>query len=60
MSNRSSIPSLSKLLAEVYSLMGIKKLNTAAYHPQTDGLVEQFNWTLLDMLSKTVKSGGQD
>jgi len=40
--------------------MGIKKLNTTAYHPQTDRLVEQFNWTLLDMLSKTVKSGGQD
>ena len=51
---------LSKLVAEVCSLMGIKKLNTTAYHPQTDGLVEQFNRTLLDMLLKTVKSGGQD
>lgn len=51
---------LSKLVAEVCSLMGIKKLNTTAYHPQTDGLVERFNRTLLDMLLKTVKSGGQD
>ena len=51
---------LSKLIAEVCSLMGIKKLNTTAYHPQTDGLVERFNRTLLDMLSKTVKSGGRD
>ena len=40
--------------------MGMKKVNTSAYHPQTDGLVEWFNWTLLDMLSKTAKSGGQD
>ena len=40
--------------------MWIKKLNTTTYHPQTDGLVERFNRTLLDVLSKTVKSGGQD
>ena len=40
--------------------MGIKKLNTTAYHPHTDGLVERFNRTLLDMLFKTVKSGGRD
>ena len=31
---------LSKLLKEVYELMGMKKANTTAYHPQTDGLVE--------------------
>ena len=31
---------LSKLLAEVYHLMGMKKVNTTAYHPQTDGLVD--------------------
>ena len=51
---------LSKLLAEVYHLMGIKKVNTTAYHPQTDGLVERFNRTLLDMLSKTAKQNGKD
>ena len=34
---------LSNLLCEVYSLLGIHKLNTTAYHPQTDGLVERFN-----------------
>ena len=51
---------LSKLLAEICLLMGIKKVNTTAYHPQTDGLVERFNRTLLDMLSKTVQSGRQD
>ena len=38
-------------------MMGIKKINTSAYHPQTDGLVERFNRTLTDMLAKTVAPG---
>ena len=29
---------LSKLMAEVYRLMGIRKVNTTAYNPQTAGL----------------------
>ena len=33
---------LSDLMLEVCSLLGIKKLNTSSYHPQTDGLVEKF------------------
>ena len=37
--------------------MGVKEVNTSAYHPQTDGLVERFNRTLVEMLSKTVKPG---
>ena len=40
--------------------MGIHKANTTAYHSQMDGLVERFNWTLIDMLSKTTDSGDQD
>jgi len=48
------------MLAEVCVLMGIKKVNTTAYHPQTDRLVERFNRTLLDMLSKSVEPCGQD
>ena len=51
---------LSSLMFENYRLMGIKKLNTTAYHPQTDGLVERFNRTLSDMLAKTVAIGGKD
>lgn len=43
---------LSKLVAEVCRLVGTKKINTSTYHPQTDGLVERFHRTLLDMLSK--------
>ena len=51
---------LSNLLKEVYKLMGIKKTNTTAYYPQTDGLVERFNRTLTDMLAKTVEKSGKD
>ena len=35
-------------------------MSTTAYHPQTDGLVERFNRTLTDMLSKKVQKGGKD
>ena len=48
---------LSKLLLEVCDCMGIKKVNTSAYHPQSDGLVERFNRTLTDMLAKSVIPG---
>ena len=34
---------LSRLMLDVYWLMGITKTNTAAYHSQTDGLVERFH-----------------
>ena len=48
---------LSKLVLEVCSMLGIKKLNTSAYHPQSDGLVERFNRTLTDMLTNCAKNG---
>lgn len=37
----------SLLLAEVCQLLGIQKTRTTAYHPQSDGLVEWWNRTLL-------------
>lgn len=48
---------LSRLVLEVCSVLGVHKLNTSAYHPQSDGLVERFNRTLTDMLAKTAKPG---
>ena len=35
----------------------MEKVNTSAYHPQSDGLVERFNRTLTDMLVKSVTPG---
>ena len=46
---------LSGFIKEVCRILGIKQLNTTAYHPQTDGLVERFNHTLTAMLSKVVE-----
>ena len=43
---------LSDLILELCSLLGIRKINTSGYHPQTDGLVEKFNSTLQGMISK--------
>ena len=37
---------------EMYTILGIKKLKTSGHHPQTDGLGEKFNSTLLAMMSK--------
>ena len=51
---------LSNLLQEVYRLMGICKVSTTAYHPQTDGLVERFHRTLTSMLAKTTQPGESD
>ena len=43
---------LSNLIAELYRLLSITKVNTTAYHPQSDGMVERMNRMLIDMLSK--------
>ena len=51
---------LSGLFKVVQKLLGFHELNTTAYHPQTDGLVERFNRTLTSMLVKTVEKGGRD
>ena len=43
---------LSELMQSVCDLLGMKKVNTSGYHPQTDGLVEKFNSTLISMIAK--------
>ena len=44
----------SSLIAETCKLLGVEKSRTTPYHPQSDGLVERFNRTLLDMLATAV------
>ena len=43
-----------KRLKEICQLLGVKKMCSIPYHPQSDGLVERFNRTLLVMLSMAV------
>ena len=43
---------LSHLMKDVCEMLGVKKLNTTAYHPQCDGMVERFNRTLKTALRK--------
>lgn len=51
---------LSKLLQQVYKVLGVKGIKTTHYHPQTDGLVERYNQTLKTMLRKFVSQTGAD
>jgi len=51
---------LAAVMQDVCELMGISKLNTTAYHPQCNGVVEWMNRTLKAMLRKhTAKFGRQ-
>jgi len=45
---------ISALVKEVCCLLNTRKLNSTAYHPQTDGLVERFNNTLAASISMFV------
>lgn len=51
---------LSDLILDVCKLVGMKKINTTAYHPRTDGLVENFNRTLQRMMAKHAHTFGCD
>lgn len=47
-------------MQEVELLPGYTKLNTSAYHLQTDSLVEQYNCTFIAMLAKIVGKAGPE
>ena len=46
----------SELMKGLSSLLGARKTQTAPYHPQSDGLVERMNRTVISMLSKICDS----
>lgn len=50
---------LSHLMLDVCELLGTKKLNTTAYYPQCDGMVERFNRTLKFMIRKHIAQFGK-
>ena len=49
---------LSHLMRDICQLLGVKKLNTTAHHPQCHGMVERFNRTLKTMLRKHASKFG--
>jgi len=49
---------LSHLMLDVCNALGMRKLNTTAYHSQCDGMVERFNHTLKITLCKHAATFG--
>ena len=49
----------STLIKEVCQLLGVHAIQTTAYHPSANGLVERYNLTLVDMLSHYVEEDQQ-
>ena len=45
-------------MKDICELLGIKKLNTTAHHPECDGAVEHFNHTLKSMLREQAATHG--
>ncbi|KAL5477203.1 hypothetical protein EMCRGX_G023959 [Ephydatia muelleri] len=50
----------SGLIRDICQLLCVKKTRTTPYHPESDGLVERFNRTLIDMLSMAVSDNERD
>ncbi|PJE77626.1 hypothetical protein CI610_03449 [invertebrate metagenome] len=49
----------SKMIQELYRVMGIKGITTTPYHPQANGKVERFNATLKAVLKKLCTSNNE-
>ena len=50
----------SNLFSEICKLFGVSKTRTTPYHPQSNGLLQRFNLTLLNMLSMTAQDRERD
>ena len=50
----------SKVMAEVCKLLDIEKTRTSPLHPQSDGQVERYNRTLIEMLRGKLKETQED
>ena len=50
----------SKVMAEVCKLLDIEKTRTTPLHPQSDGQVERYNRTLVEMLQGKLKESQED
>ena len=50
----------STLIKQICQLLGIRKTRTTPYHPQSDGMVERFNRTLLSLLSIATEECEED
>ena len=50
---------LSRLMRELYCLLGMKSIHTNLYHPETDRMIERFNQTLKTMIRKSSKLWNQ-
>jgi transposase InsO family protein len=50
----------SNLVKAIAAVFGTRKIFTTSYHPQCDGLVERFNGTMMEMLSKYASQLAQD
>ena len=51
---------VSKLAKIIYAMLGIKRVTTTAWHPQSNGIVERFNGTLKVTLSMWVNEMHND
>ena len=51
---------MAALSTAVYEVMGIRKLYSTAYHPQTNGMVERFMQSLAQMLAMAVDTAHSD
>lgn len=47
------------LLSSLFSLTNTQHKVSSAYHPQTNGLVERFNQTLINCLQKAMPPGDE-